>query len=97
MAHASRLLSPAAAAPRYEDPAGRVLPDEIGRFLDTWKRPEELVLTSPVLPPVLLKGAPGQEAAPAKGESRSSAESRSRCSRCAGIRWAGCQPGAVPP
>lgn len=56
---------------KYEDAAGRVLPSELAKFLDTWKRPEELVQTSPHLPPVLLKGAAGVEAAPTKAGGQS--------------------------
>ena len=63
--HRCRALPAAAAGARYKDPAGGVLPADMAKFLDTWKRPEELVQTSPIIPLVLLKGAPGAEAAAA--------------------------------
>ncbi|GIL93290.1 hypothetical protein Vretimale_15687 [Volvox reticuliferus] len=44
---------PAPTTEKYEDIAGLVLPPETQMFLDTWKRPEELVLNSPDVPMVL--------------------------------------------
>ncbi|EFJ40819.1 adenylate kinase [Volvox carteri f. nagariensis] len=45
--------APAQPNEKYEDIAGLALPPETQMFLDTWKRPEELVLNSPDVPMVL--------------------------------------------
>lgn len=53
---APRLLG--APAEKYEDIAGTVFPPNTRAYLDTWKRPEELVQNQPNVPMVLLKAAP---------------------------------------
>ncbi len=53
---------------KYEDVAGLVLPPETSVFLDTWKRPEELVLNAPDVPMVLtVQQEPPPEAAAGEG------------------------------
>ena len=42
-------------ADKYEDPAGLLLPPETEAFLDTWKRPEELVQNFPDVPMLRVK------------------------------------------
>ena len=48
-------------AEKYEDPAGLLLPPETEAFLDTWKRPGELVQNLPDVPMLRIK--PGSVAA----------------------------------
>ncbi|GLC37755.1 Adenylate kinase [Pleodorina starrii] len=63
--------APAPVNEKYDDIAGLVLPPETQMFLDTWKRPEELVLNSPDVPMVLTAPPPGQPAESSAGrESR---------------------------
>lgn len=47
------MLPAAPLGEKYEDIAGLVLPPDTQLFLDTWKRPEELVLNCPDVPMVL--------------------------------------------
>lgn len=53
-------------ADKYDDPVGLVLPPETQPYLDTWKRPEELVQNMPNIPVVMTKAAAA--AADAKGQ-----------------------------
>ena len=55
-------------ADKYEDPAGELLPPETEAFLDTWKRPEDLVQNLSDVPMLRLK--PGTAAAPVDAKGR---------------------------
>ncbi|GFR43730.1 hypothetical protein Agub_g4841 [Astrephomene gubernaculifera] len=62
-----------ATAEKYEDVAGLVLPPESQVFLDTWKRPEDLVLNFPDVPMVLTLPSPNAPAEPLGAKSGSAA------------------------
>jgi hypothetical protein len=51
----SRLPLHGGFAEKYEDAAGTALPPQTEDFLDTWKRPEELVLNMPDVPMIRFK------------------------------------------
>lgn len=54
-------------AEKYQDAAGVMLPPQSQEHLDTWKRPEELVLNMPNVPMLRLKPAAHDAKDTAKG------------------------------
>lgn len=54
-------------ADKYEDPAGDLLPPETEAFLDTWKRPEDLVQNLSDVPMLRLKPGTAAAAVDSKG------------------------------
>eukprot|EP00967_Tisochrysis_lutea_P017437 scaffold19747_cov19-Tisochrysis_lutea.AAC.1 len=56
-----------ALAEKYEDIAGTAFPQQTKEYLDTWKRPEELVQGFPNIPVVIFKQTPPSSEPKEKG------------------------------
>lgn len=82
-------------ADKYEDAAGLALPAETRGYLDTWKRPEELVLNNPNVPMLMLKPPPVPEGgAPTGKDAKGQRAACAHLGTCLTPSWASSWRGA---